>query len=159
MHLRVKIIVFWFWKTAEACFRGYNCDAVTIGAGNELAPNRWQANTWTDDDSDPCQDMVSLGHNEFIQLTKLFHLGDCVSKTNIHIHQLVDFEYILYFYHMFSETPIKICTNVSKAPLRMQTFVTVPCGRWKRQPCGTMVTNLITVDIWTCTVKVSHCKQ
>ena len=37
---------------------------ISMFAGNDFAPYRQQAITWTNVDQDACHDVASLGHNE-----------------------------------------------------------------------------------------------
>ena len=61
----------WKWQNSDSNFteiysQEFNWQEAIIGSGNCLAPNRWQAITWTNDDPFQWRIYVVLGGNELI---------------------------------------------------------------------------------------------
>ena len=50
MYFREWKVPYFYSNFTEVCSLGSYCQKGSIGLGNGLAPNRWQAITWTDDD-------------------------------------------------------------------------------------------------------------
>ena len=59
---------YYYSNFTEVCFQRSNWQHITLGSGNGLAPNRWQAITWTNRDPDTWCCVASLGHNELTHL-------------------------------------------------------------------------------------------
>ena len=67
-HFQMHFLEWKLWYSdsnlAEICSQESNWQYPSIGSGNGLAPNRWQAITWTNDDPVDCSIYAALGGNE-----------------------------------------------------------------------------------------------
>ena len=77
---------FVFCLNFTICSKGSNWQKINVGSGNGLAPNRWQAITWTNTDLIPGRIYAALGGNGLIETLQLLwvpHIHD-IPLTNNH---------------------------------------------------------------------------
>ena len=67
MHFREWKIFFFDWYFTEVRSYGSNWQYLSIGLDNGLAPNRWQAITWTNAEPIHCRIYAALGRDELSQ--------------------------------------------------------------------------------------------
>ena len=80
MHFRERNVLYFDWNFTEVCSLVSNW--LSIGLGNGLVPNRWQAIIWTTADPIHWRIYAGLGGDELITSGVLLKVNTCVNDYN-----------------------------------------------------------------------------